>query len=186
MDDIGLWDEAQSPEDIASLAAGNNPIGGGTPGDFNGDEQLDAADIDALTAEVRAGTNTPTFDVNNDQLVNSADRDVWVRQLRRTYFGDTNLDGEFNSGDFVLVFQNGEYEDATALNSTWGEGDWNGDQDFTSSDFVTAFQDGGFELGPRPALASVPEPAAAYLLLSGACVLAAVRRRAVRRLRSDE
>ena len=50
----------------------------------------------------------------------------------------------------MKVFQVGEYEDAAAENSGWGDGDWNGDAEFNSTDFVVAFQDGGFK-GPRAA-----------------------------------
>ena len=79
-----------------------------------------------------------------------------------TFFGDANLDGEFNSLDLVMVVQAGEYEDDIALNSTWSTGDWNGDRDFDSGDFVTAFQDGGFEFGPRQRVTSVPESVPAF------------------------
>jgi hypothetical protein len=182
MDDIGIWDEALTDAQIASLAAGNNPVGG-MPGDFNSDGTLDAADIDALTTQVLGGTNPPNFDLNNDQMVNQADRGVWVRDLRKTYFGDANLDGQFNSADFVVVFQLGEYEDATASNSTWADGDWNGDGEFTSGDFVTAFQDGGYEKGPRAAANAVPEPSASILVSAGLLmVVGAHRRPACRRI----
>jgi hypothetical protein len=73
-----------------------------------------------------------------------------------TYFGDSNLDGEFSSADFVTVFAAGKYE--TGAEAGWDAGDWNGDMIFDSSDFVTAFSGGGYELGPRAAVASVPEP----------------------------
>ena len=86
------------------------------------------------------------------------DRVTWVHGLKRTFFGDANLDGEFNSGDLVDVFTAGEYEDGIPDNSGWAKGDWNGNSDFESGDFVTAFTDGGYEQGPRPALAAVPEP----------------------------
>ncbi len=119
----------------------------GTPGDFNGNGQLDAADMDLLSAEVRAGTNNLTYNLNGDNLVNGDDRDVWVNVLANTYYGDANLDGEFNSADFVEVFVAGEYEDLAAGNSGWATGDWNGDTEFDSSDFVAAFVAGGYELG---------------------------------------
>ena len=38
-------------------------------------------------------------------------------------------------------------------------GDWNGDAEFDSGDLIAAMQAGGYDLGPRPAVASVPEPA---------------------------
>ena len=61
--------------------------------------------------------------------------------------GDSNLDGEFNSSDFVFVFTAGKYETGEA--ATWGEGDWDGNQLFESTDFVAAFSAGGYEVGPR-------------------------------------
>jgi hypothetical protein len=136
----------------------------GVPGDFDMDGSLTAADIDSLRAEVRAGTNTSTFDVNGDNVVNSADRTHWISELKKTYVGDSNLDNEFNSTDFVLVFTAGQYEDTVPGNSTWATGDWNGDADFNSADFVAAFTEGGYEKGPRPAANSVPEPGLSLLI----------------------
>jgi hypothetical protein len=132
-------------------------------GDFNGNGALDADDIDLLTTEVNAGDNDPAFDLDGDGLVTQMDRDVWVNDLRGTYYGDSDLDGEFNSSDFVFVFQAGQYEDNEPGNSTWATGDWNGNTEFDSSDFVTAFQAGGFEQGPRAAVSSVPEPSSSLL-----------------------
>ena len=64
-------------------------------------------------------------------------------------YGDANLDGVFNSGDLVQVFQRGEYEDGVAGNSSWGDGDWNGDREFDSADFVAAFKAGSFGSNAR-------------------------------------
>ncbi|MCA9215162.1 MAG: PEP-CTERM sorting domain-containing protein [Planctomycetales bacterium] len=75
-----------------------------------------------------------------------------------TWFGDSNLDGVFNTSDLVTVFQEGQYEDGIDGNSSWTTGDWNGDGEFDTGDLVLAFQDGGFEVGPRQSVASVPEP----------------------------
>ena len=148
-----------------------------TPGDFDNDGALTAIDIDLLSAEVLAGTNNPTYDVNSDGSVNAEDRNEWVGSIRKTYFGDSNLDGQFDSADFVAVFTVGEYEDAVAGNSTWAEGDWNGDGDFDSGDFVLAFTEGGYEAGPHPAVSSVPEPSACVLFALGMLGFASRRRR---------
>jgi hypothetical protein len=169
IDDLGLWNRALTEAEITDIytkgLAGVGIVGGASaPGDFDANGTLDAADIDALSAEARAGTNTTRFDLNNDAKVDDKDRTVWVETLKRTYFGDANLDGEFNSGDLVGVFQVGEYEDATAMNSTWSDGDFDGSGDFDSTDFVSAFQGGGFEKGPRAAVAAVPEPSTLSLL----------------------
>ncbi|MCP4193038.1 MAG: PEP-CTERM sorting domain-containing protein [Planctomycetaceae bacterium] len=143
----------------------NRPIG--VDGDFNRNGLLDAQDIDLLSVEIRTDRQVSRFDLNSDQLVDDQDRRVWVDDLMHTYFGDSDLDGQFNSRDLVQIFQAGEFEDAIRLNSTWQTGDWNGDGDFTSSDFVIAFQAGGYEKGPRPAPLAVPEPSSLVLLLVG-------------------
>jgi hypothetical protein len=78
--------------------------------------------------------------------------------------GDSNLDGVFDSSDFVTVFQPGQYEDAIALNSTWETGDWDGDREFNSRDLVQVFTEGYYQADAlRPATAVVPEPTAAAL-----------------------
>ena len=60
----------------------------------------------------------------------------------------------------------GKYEvDEEAV---WSTGDFNGDGRANSSDLVAALSDGGYELGPRAAVASVPEPSSLVLLLLGA------------------
>ena len=136
----------------------------GEPGDFDGNGVLDADDIDALAAAIRAGDNSSIYDVNGDAIVDVEDHRVWVEELRSTWFGDANLDGEFSSNDFVLIFTSGEFEDGIPGNSTWADGDWNGDGEFSSSDFVSAFVSGGFEVGPRQVVADVPEPTALGLI----------------------
>ena len=61
-------------------------------------------------------------------------------------FGDSNLDGKFDSSDLVQVFQVAEYEDNIPRNSDWADGDWNGDNEFNSSDLVFAFQKGTYDV----------------------------------------
>lgn len=142
------------------------------PGDFNADGKLDVLDIDLLALEMRAGTNAVKFDVTGDAVVNGDDHSRWVATLKKTWYGDATLDGIFDTGDLVTVFQSGKFE--TEQSATWAEGDWDGDGRFGSGDLVLAFQDGGFETCVRPAVAAVPEPQTA--LLSILCGLLAVRR----------
>jgi polyhydroxybutyrate depolymerase len=144
------------------------------PGDFNGDGQLDVADIDALTVAVRGGSHPAEYDLNRDMRVDQDDRVAWVNEIRRTYFGDANLDGQFNSTDLIDVFGAGQYEDGVPDNSAWTTGDWDGTGDFDSADFVTAFQSAGYEVGPRGARAAVPEPEGVLLPL---CAIAAIVQR---------
>ncbi|MCA9197002.1 MAG: hypothetical protein KDA87_05660 [Planctomycetales bacterium] len=126
-------------------------------GDFDGSGVLDVADINLLSAEVRSANPDPSFDLNSDGNVDQDDRTMWVEELANTYFGDANLDGEFNSSDLVAVFTAQRFEAIQLAN--WQEGDWDGDEQFTSGDFVKAFIGGGYELGPRPNVQAVPEPA---------------------------
>ena len=98
---------------------------------------------------------------------------IWVQTHAKTWFGDANFDGVFSTDDLVAVFAAGKYE--TEQMATWAEGDWSGDMVFDSGDLVAAFSDGGFELGPRQAVAAVPEPSSLVLLVLGC--LALVRRR---------
>jgi hypothetical protein len=147
-------------------------------GDFDNNGILDAADIDALTSAARGGLNPAEFDLNADGLVNGDDRLVWINDIKNTYLGDSDMDGEFGTKDFVTVFTAGQYEDATPNNSTWATGDWNGDGDFGTPDFVAAFTAGGYEKGPKPGgpnAAAVPEPSSLVLIAVG--ILSIVRRR---------
>ncbi|MCA9213621.1 MAG: lamin tail domain-containing protein [Planctomycetales bacterium] len=122
-------------------------------GDLTGDSIVDAADIDRLCQNLQTGD--AMFDLNRDGLVSLADHDFLVTQILGATYGDANLDGIFNSTDFVLVFQRGEYEDSTAGNSGWAEGDWNCDGDFTTFDFVTAFRTGNYVAAARSRLSDI-------------------------------
>ena len=126
--------------------------------DVNRDGWIDAEDIDALSQAVSDLQSGSAFDMNRDGVVDGADRSYWISQLQKTWIGDSNLDGEFNSTDLVAVFESGEYEDVIERNSSWSTGDWNGDREFDSSDLVAAFQEDGYERGPRATTQSVPEP----------------------------
>jgi hypothetical protein len=149
--------------------------GDAAPGDYNEDGVLDALDIDLQSAEMKkppGQQDRDKFDHNDDNLVNEADRTIWVKELRKTWVGDANFDNEFNSGDLVVVFAAGKYE--TGDMAGWAEGDWSGDMVFDSSDLVVAFADGGYEQGPA-AVAAVPEPSSIVLLFLGTLMM--VRRR---------
>ncbi len=138
-------------------------------GDFDDDQTLTVADVDALIEAINSPEVELRFDLNHDGQITDADLDVWVDDLYGTYLGDANLDGEFDTGDLIMVFQAGGYEDDVFANSTWSTGDWDGDLEFNTSDFVAALQEGGFETGPRPdasvsaRAAVVPEPSSLVL-----------------------
>ena len=142
-------------------------------GDFNGNDRRDVDDVDLLTDAMHTPYDQ-AFDLNGDGSVDFSDRTTWIVELSNTFLGDSNFDGEFNSGDLVTIFKAAKYE--TGEVATWAEGDWNGDYVFSSSDFVCAFGCGAYEIGPRDGgLMVVPEPAFQSLLVM--LGLAVVRRR---------
>ncbi len=102
------------------------------PGDFDASGEIDIHDIAVLISAILAAENTDNLDFENDGVVDERDLEILVNMVFRTYLGDANLDGVFDSQDLVLVFQSAEYEDGDNDNSTWSEGDWDGDGDFAS------------------------------------------------------
>ena len=176
LDDVAVFNEALTSAQINSVMKGDFSawLKASIAGDYNGNGELDEPDMNLIADAVRQPNADKKYDANKDGVVNDSDRVFWVNDLKKTWMGDANLNGQFNSSDFVQVFQRGEYEDALPKNSTWSDGDWNNDQEFNSSDFVTAFQAGGYEAGPKAAVSSVPEPSTLVGLLLG--MLALVQR----------
>ena len=114
-------------------------------GDFSGDGQVNAIDIDLLNQMIRSGRQDPAFDLTSDGQVTADDRDELVLRVLDTVYGDANLDGLFDSRDLVQIFQRGEYEDGLVANSGWADGDWDGDGEFATADLVLALQYGAYE-----------------------------------------
>jgi hypothetical protein len=116
-------------------------------GDFTRDGQISDADIDLHARVVHR--QEYWFDLNNDDEIGESDRMIWIEDLVRTYAGDANLDGSFNTADLVQMLQSGEYEDGIPLNSGWAQGDFDGDGEFNSTDIIYIFTTGCYERGPR-------------------------------------
>ncbi|MEZ6117106.1 MAG: M14 family zinc carboxypeptidase [Pirellulaceae bacterium] len=133
--------------------------------------------IDELAAAVRTQDLRPELDFNKDQQLDIADTLFYVNEVLGTVVGDANLDRRFDSSDLVQVFQAGLYEDAIATNAAWSSGDWNGDAEFDSTDLVTVFQANTFQ----STAVSVPEPAAASLIIAVACAIVSLRLRSNKR-----
>ena len=133
---------------------------------------FDADSIDTLANEIRNASTDLIFDLDGSGQVDAGDLDFFVHELLETEFGDSDLDGAFQSSDLVSVFTAGQYEDDTPQNSTWATGDWNGDREFTTSDIVAALVDGT----PLSRALVVPEPASLPLIAVGLMLIHERRR----------
>ena len=116
-------------------------------GDFDSNQVVDAADIDRLYLEIRQGSSDVDFDLDESGTVDQNDADYLIETVLGTTFGDSNLDGVFDSKDIIDVFSAGEYQDDLSLNSSWVTGDWNGDGEFDSNDIIAALQTGAYSNG---------------------------------------
>jgi hypothetical protein len=131
-------------------------------GDVSHDGDIDARDLDELSLSIRHGIINSRYDLNSDGIVSDLDLRYVVERLMGTWFGDANLDGQFNSTDLVDVLAAGTYE--ADVDAGWSNGDFDGSGRFDSTDLMAALADGGYEQGPRPVAVAVPEPSAFFAL----------------------
>jgi hypothetical protein len=155
LDEIAIWDVALSGEQIASHFAA--ALGSELAGDFDGNGQLEVNDVNLLQRAIYEGSLDLLYDVDANSVIDDDDLVFWIGDLAFTSIGDANLDGQFNSSDFVQVLATGHYEDDILENSTWDSGDWNADLEFNSADLVAALAYGGYEL-PGGNVRAIPEP----------------------------
>ena len=147
----------------------------GIPGDYNGNGEIDAGDLDVHAQYIQDGDLTGDVDSNN--LVNTADRAAWAEIYQNSWLGDSDFNGVFDEQDFVAAFIGGKY--LTEETATYAEGDWDGNMVFDEGDFVAAFIEGGYLMGPRASVSAVPEPGGLALLLCGCLGVLRIRRRAI-------
>jgi hypothetical protein len=138
-------------------------------GDFNGDGSYDCLDIDALVAEIAAGTNSALLDLTGDGAVDGDDLDAWLVEGGANnpmatggnpfLKGDANLDGfvdgldfiDWNAGKFMAIPE-------------WCAGDFNADGFVDGLDFIIWNE---HKFMSSDSATPVPEPASVPMLIAG-------------------
>ena len=154
-------------------AAGACSTSGGLDPDFNDDGNVDTVDIDALVAEIIAGTNNSAFDLSGDAVVDVSDLDQWradaanVNGFADSYaLGDANLDGTANAADL----------NAVGLNWLGSPNSWTGG-DFTANGVTDAADLNVLGLNWLSTIAAaadqsaVPEPNSVWMIGTGLLLL---------------
>jgi|GEM_PF-5884855 len=91
--------------------------------------------IDRIYATIRSGAYNEEDDRNSDGVVNRDDVVHYLEQELGTVFGDVNLDGELNFGDFLAISSNFFVSE----DARWTDGDINGDGEVGFGDFLLMF-----------------------------------------------
>ena len=131
-------------------------------GDFDGDDDFDCSDIDALVIHIRDGGSDSQFDLNEDGSVDDVDIDQWLtiagnaNQGRPYLSGDANLNGITDAQDLNVLGQ-------VWLQSVsgWCAGDLNGDGLVNAIDLNRVGQAWLQDGAPDPAAARAPQAALA-------------------------
>ena len=108
-------------------------------GDFDDDGDYDLADIDALTAAIVDQIHDPAFDLNQDTIVDLADRDAWLAEAgglnlgagRAYLVGDANLDAQVDGQDF-LIWNSHKFTSG----GLWSGADFDADGNTNGGDFI--------------------------------------------------
>ena len=135
-------------------------------GDLNYNGRFDAQDLDILTQNVAFAPDEPhgdflrRLDLNGDKTVDTSDVHYWVTDLKSTFVGDANLDGEVKFDDFLALSAN------FGQAGGWAEGDFNADEQVNFPDFLALSANFGNVAAATHAEA-VPEPTAAAIAFFG-------------------
>ena len=150
-----------------------DPFGlNGRVGDFDGDGDIDADDIDALGAAIQAGSVDLAFDMDGNGLVEQADFNLHVTTLVDTLIGEGSgtMFGDFNLDGVIDLIDLGTLGEQYGIGTGWATGDTDGNGVIDLIDLGSVGENYGFA-----ATAPIPEPATMTLLGLGAVAL--IRRR---------
>jgi hypothetical protein len=103
---------------------------GGLLGDFNQDGVLTTLDVDALVRQLSGTRPILSYDTTGDAIVDFDDLADWVRNLKKTEFGDVNLDFVVDGEDLNVITRN-----LFARDTVWSSGNLDGHSGTDVRDF---------------------------------------------------
>ena len=137
-----------------------------TPGDLNGDQDTNLADLDFLISEIAGGSMDSALDLNGDNQVDTDDIGEWLaigaeaNGFAEPYlFGDSNLDGKVDAQDLNNMALNWQQSHAT-----WMGGDLNGSGFVDAGDLNLLALNWDQQIAQA---AAVPEPCQPLWILFG-------------------
>ena len=163
--DIAIWAPIADSSTLMFLAVNDITL---SPGDFDASGDVNAIDIDLLTANIRANSMVLLYDVDASLTVDHADVETLVEDILETSFGDANLDGVLTaSSDGAIILSN---LDGDELKS-WADGDFNGDGRVTASQDAAIFLQSISSVDSLAGGRAVPEASTWQLIASAwACL----------------
>lgn len=139
-------------------------------GDFDLNGVLEAADIDLLSAAVRANSTDTLYDLNQDGVVSPDDHQFWVDELKGVLVGDADMNLEVAFIDFLGLANN------FGQNGGWAEGNFDTNESVDFIDFLALANNFG-SFAPESAAAAVPEPVGFATAFVGGLSITVLRRR---------
>lgn len=126
--ELSDWSERTSWR--PSEQPGGSPGTSGLPGDVDGNQRVDVADIDRLHDEIHAATHSRLLDITRNGFVDWLDLDALILNILQSNYGDTNLDGVVDYSDFESLASRFGHRGVS-----WADGDFDGDGDVDFDDF---------------------------------------------------
>jgi S-formylglutathione hydrolase FrmB len=131
--------------------------------DFNIDAACDVDDVDQLMGRIPIGSRAELYDLNESGTVELGDLELLIQKEIGTWFGDADLNGEVDFGDFLALSAN------FGQDGGWAQGDFDASGDVQFADFLLLSSNFG-NMREATLTQSVPEPNAAVLIVLSCCM----------------